>query len=406
MTTPTRTKPALAAAMIAGSFGMALAGLEISCHLLGVGHPQLYQADSLRGWKLRTNIKTHWSQEGSAEINTNSAGYRDQEWASKPAPGVLRIAVMGDSFTEGLQVPLQKTWVKQLPHAMSQEKHCPLLDQFPKGVETLSFGVGGYGTGQSWISWNVDAKQFYPQLVLHAIYFENDLRDNLEGSNGNDMAPTFFLKDNQLHINRDFLLTQNYRFRRSATGQVSDWIISHSRLAQLLNQIKNSRNQRAGKECPQSGCTFFPLGPDGEKLYGPDPGDLTSAWPIMQAILQRWQRQARSEQSQLVVASLTTPPQMWPNRRERAEQAIRHQLDWMKPEKTLAKLLAKDHIPYIATAPSLQRQTDQSGLISHGFRGQRPGPGYGHWNVDGHRAASKVIARGLCAIKLTISPSN
>jgi hypothetical protein len=307
---------------------------------------------------------------------------------------------MGDSFTEGLQVPLQNTWVSQLPQAMARQDSCPLLRTFPKGAETLSFGVGGYGTGQSWLSWQADARRFHPQLILHAIYVENDLRDNLKGSNGNDQAPTFQLQQDKLHVNRDFLATAGYRFRTSWPGRISDWLLQHSRLVQLINQIKNKRNQRAGSECSQSGCTSFPLGPDGPKLYGPNAEDLQPAWPLMQAILRQWQLQARTEGSELVVTSMTTPPQLWPNRKERDAQARLHQLNWMKPEQTLTKLLRADGIPYIPIAPSLQQQADQAGLIAHGFRGQRPGPGYGHWNSEGHRAATQVIAESLCSLEI------
>ena len=48
-------------------------------------------------------------------MRTNSQGYRDREWALAKELGVLRIAVLGDSFTEAPQVPLKQTWVNQLP---------------------------------------------------------------------------------------------------------------------------------------------------------------------------------------------------------------------------------------------------------------------------------------------------
>ena len=102
---------------------------------------------------IRDSVSTHWSQEGSAPVRTNSQGYRDREWALAKEPGVLRIAVLGDSFTEALQVPLEQTWVNQLPAAMAAVPGCHLLNGFPKGAETLNFGVGGYGTGQSWLTW-------------------------------------------------------------------------------------------------------------------------------------------------------------------------------------------------------------------------------------------------------------
>ena len=95
-------------------------------------------------------------------------------------------------------------------------------------------------------------------------------------------------------------------------GQLSDWVLGWSRLAQLINQLKNLRNARAGEECDATGCTFFPLGPDGTKLYGTDPGDLAQAWEVFSAILKTWKQEAQVAGSQLVVTSVTTPPQLWP----------------------------------------------------------------------------------------------
>ena len=106
--------------------------------------------------------------------------------------------------------------------------------------------------------------------------------------------------------------------------------------------------------------------------------------------------------SQLVVTSVTTPPQLWPNRRERDQKVKDQQLDWFKPETQLAALLKTDGIPYLPLAKNLQRQADEQGLIAHGFAGQRPGPGYGHWNRAGHKAAATVLARKLCSLDLPL----
>ena len=379
-----------------------LTALELGCRLVGIEAPRLYRTDSDRGWTLKANVRTHWNQEGSAPVRTNSHGYRDQEWALVNEPGVLRIAVLGDSFTEALQVPLEQTWVNQLPTAMAAVPGCHVLRGFPEGAETLNFGVGGYGTGQSWLTWQKDAQGFQPQIVLHAVYFENDLRDNIQSQRGSGAAPTFMMNGENVIVSKSFRESADYQFRNSLIGQVTDWLLGWSRVAQLLNQLKNIRNNQVGEDCDQKGCTFFPLGPDGTKLYGPDPEDLPIGWDVFRAILNQWKQETQKMGSRLVLTSVTTPPQMWPNRQERKQKVKDQQLDWFKPEKQLAELLQADGIPYLPLAPELQRQVDEQGLIAHGFAGEKPGPGYGHWNREGHQAAARVLAKKLCSLDLPL----
>lgn len=384
--------------LLGGSTLVSLGLVELALRMLGPGTPQLYRADALTGYGLRPGARGRWSQEGGSLVRINRQGFHDRDWTTAPPPGTLRIAVMGDSFTEALQVEEESSWVRRLPAALAAITPCPLLRPFPGGAETLNFGVGGYGTGQSWLTWQRDARPLRPRLVLHAIYFENDLRDNLEGGSATAAAPTFHWRNGALVIDTSFLQRTDHRFRMSPLGQAASWALNHSRLLQLFKEARDRLRPAAGAECPATGCSAFPLGSDGSRLYGPDAGDLEAGWPVLDAILQRWSREAREAGSTLVVTSLTTPPQLWPDAAERTRQAQRHQLDWLRPERRLAGLLAAHSIPYFPLAPALQRQADARRLVAHGFAGQRPGPGYGHWNRDGHRAAAAELARQLCTL--------
>ncbi len=390
----------LAPLLLVGASTLVSLGLmEVALRMLGLGSPQLYRADALTGYALQPGARAHWTQEGNARVSINRLGFHDLDWTAAPKPGTLRIAVMGDSFTEALQVEAGDSWVRLLPGALAARTPCPLLKPFPGGAETLNFGVGGYGTGQSWLTWRRDARPLRPRLVLHAVYFENDLRDNLVGGSATAAAPTFHWRDGTLVVDTSFRQRPDHRFRMSPLGQVASWSLAHSRLLQLLKEARDRLRPAAGAECPATGCSAFPLGSDGAKLYGPDAGDLEPGWGVLDAILVRWNREAREAGSTLVVTSLSTPPQVWPDAAERRRQARRHQLNWMRPERRLGTLLAARGIPYLPLAPELQRQTDAGRLVAHGFAGQRPGPGYGHWNRDGHRAAATALARQLCALE-------
>jgi hypothetical protein len=390
--------------LMVGSTALAFGVMEVALRLLDQGTPQFYRPDPLTGYGLQPGARGRWTQEGSSFVRINRSGYHDRDWSPLPTAGTLRIAVLGDSFTEALQVPESESWVRQLPAALAAVKPCPLLGAFPGGAETLNFGVGGFGTGQSWLTWSRDARPLQPRLVLHAVYFENDLRDNLVGGSATAAAPTFHLRNGELVVDSSFRQRPDYRFRTSTLGRSSSWLLAHSQVLQLLKQARDRLRPAAGAECPASGCSAFPLGTDGTRLYGASAGDLEPGWPVLEAILDRWNREARQAGSTLVVTSLTTPPQLWPDAAERRAQATRHKLDWMRPERRLGAFLAARSIAYLPLAPALQHQADEQKLVAHGFAGQRPGPGYGHWNRTGHAAAAKELARQLCALSPDAPP--
>lgn len=101
-------------------------------------------------------------------IVMNSYGFRDSEFRKEKETGVIRIAVLGDSFEEALQVDLSDTWQTVMASRLSQEPD--------KKVETYNFGVSGYGTDQEWLTLREKVWQFNPDMVILA-FSPNDVGD-------------------------------------------------------------------------------------------------------------------------------------------------------------------------------------------------------------------------------------
>src|SRR5262245_19292994 len=119
-----------------------LAICEFALRLLGYKFSgSLYTSDPLLGWSLRPGAGAWEDDEGLAWVKINSHGYRDRERAVSKPPGVYRIAVMGDSYTEARQVDLDKTFTYLSEEELNQR------DCFGgRKVEVLNFGALGYGT--------------------------------------------------------------------------------------------------------------------------------------------------------------------------------------------------------------------------------------------------------------------
>src|SRR6476620_3466783 len=92
--------------------GLAIALLlaEGALRVFGFSHFNPYIADQYLGFSLRPNAEGWWRKEGLTYIKINSQGFRDREHTIEKPGDTIRIAVLGDSFAEAFQVPIEKTF--------------------------------------------------------------------------------------------------------------------------------------------------------------------------------------------------------------------------------------------------------------------------------------------------------
>ena len=160
-------------ALMGGAIVVVLIGLELALRLLGVSFPRTTQADSVLGVVHRPNIEFFYREEGAAWIRYNSAGFRDEEWPIAKPENEFRIAVLGDSFVEALQVPVDACFVERVESAL--KVNSALAGKTPN---VMNLGVSGYGTGHELLLLRDRIADYKPDVVVVAILTGNDLRDN------------------------------------------------------------------------------------------------------------------------------------------------------------------------------------------------------------------------------------
>ncbi len=99
-------------------------------------------------------------------ITYNRFGLRGPEVTAGNPSNRLRVAFLGDSFTEALEVPYDKSWVSLVG------------EELGPGCETLDFGMGGYSAVQEVASYTARARRFLPAKVILQLY-DNDWAENL-----------------------------------------------------------------------------------------------------------------------------------------------------------------------------------------------------------------------------------
>ncbi len=107
------------------SLVMALMTLEIGLRLAGLNFASPYVHDPQTGARLKSN-HTFWHRsEGVARITTNCQGLRDRDHTFEKPSNVYRIAVLGDSFTEALQVEQPQTFWAILEDELNRQPPIP-----------------------------------------------------------------------------------------------------------------------------------------------------------------------------------------------------------------------------------------------------------------------------------------
>ena len=110
--------------------------------------------------------------EFSYTVHTNSIGFRDSKHTVGKPSGVKRILILGDSFTYGPGIEQNKLYPKLLENLLNNT-----TSRFT--YETLTMACGGYGVEHYLAILENIGLQYEPDLVILAIYVDNDVTDRL-----------------------------------------------------------------------------------------------------------------------------------------------------------------------------------------------------------------------------------
>jgi hypothetical protein len=168
------------------------------------------------------SLATYRSLNGEyIERTINRWGYLDVNYEPKKKDDVFRIGFFGDSYTEARQVPLEQTFFRLIESDLNNYK-----------VETLSFGISGYGTLQSYLTSNKYADFFDLDMVVY-VFCENDVANQIFEINRSPNIPYATLKDNTIVIDNSF--REKNKHRTSLIYRIGDYLKAKSLLVSTLS---------------------------------------------------------------------------------------------------------------------------------------------------------------------------
>src|SRR5206468_10106036 len=103
----------------------------------------------------------------------------------------------------------------------------------------------GYGTSQELLTLQHQVWKYSPDLIVLAVTTGNDISDNYRPLKRVQYVPYHVFRDGALVLDDSFLKSKEYLDRSRPSSRMLQGLVQHSRLVQLVNQVRHAR--RAGQ---------------------------------------------------------------------------------------------------------------------------------------------------------------
>jgi hypothetical protein len=356
--------------------------------------PQLYGPDRELGWVLRPAASGVVKTETPQFVQINARGFHDWERSYEKPENTVRVAVLGNSWTEALQVPLEKTYPLVLEKELTGS---PCFGG--RRVEVLNFGVAGYSTAQELLTLKREVWKYQPDLVVVALYPARDIANNVRELNNAvdpERSPYFVYREGRLVEDESFralaelqpkqIELQNISYQISKRWRVLQAITAMQRFGQvrLAMMAVKDRAEKIGIENPEYMIYLPPSHPA-----------IENAWSVTEGLLLAFRDEVKRHGAELRIVTLATRPQVMPDAAKRTE--LLHKLgikNFSYADRRIKEFGEREGIRVTNLGPALSAYADAHHVYLNGFNENNFGAG--HWNETGHRVAAEAIAADLC----------
>lgn len=373
-------------AALALSCAVAVVLLEGLVRVSGLDAPRVWVPDPELGWHHLPGSRTHWTEEGDGRVEINSLGYRDRldRSAAKP-PGAYRVAVFGDSMTEGVQVNLDQTFCHRLEDALSKPG---------RPVEVLNLGVNGYGPVQELLLFRREAERLKPDLVALAVFLDNDVADCDARLRYTAVGVPFgSVADGRLRIDSSRAEQSYTDYRREPAYTLRRFSATYRAVRDRWQKLSAART--AGVGGPTAGV------PRRFQLYQtPLPPHWDEAWGTLEQVLVEFAAEARRQQTKLLVVSVpagqVVSPAGWQWVLDTNPGMAGASFDLDGPERRLAEIARRHDLPLVQPYQAY-RQAGQDPPLFIGH--------IGHFTPAGHELMTRQLAEYLTRNGLVPPPA-
>ena len=306
----------LNAALIAASAVIALLLAEIILRVApipGVSFHSFYYDDVTGGRYYPNSTFVYRNDRGDhVRRSVNSWGYLDVEHEPAKTPGTVRIGFFGDSYTQAAQVPIEDTFFRLIEHDLNEDAR--LMGRRDARYETISFGVSGFGTLQSYLESNRWMDRTDLDYIVY-VFVENDPGAQLPIINRSDEVPYPRMSGDTIVVDDSF--NRRYGYKASRLHRLQQGIKAHSLVVStIVARLKLLRNHGV-----KTGVTpdERQMAVKGDKSKIPDPGMAPSTWPdtlraqaaeVSRRVVDKWAAEVEASGRRFIVVYIPREREM------------------------------------------------------------------------------------------------
>ncbi len=379
-------------------FGLVV--LEIAVRLLPLPSPpggffmdfsRHYICAPTTGWVGRPNYQgANSGPEYDQPVRLNSKGMNDTEHALQKKDNVFRILLVGDSFTQAMQVDESQTAHQQLESLLNERLGSP-----ERSFEVVNTGVSAWGTSQELVYYREHGRFYQPDLVLLLFFIGNDIENNLPGhaitlDGFNCFSPYFPMCDGKLKTDPWYYIP-GVDPAWNSCSPARKWLTSglsyfqqnsylFAKIEPLFLSLKKRRMY--GQEYG------WPL----VELYQPEESEeVRYGWQVTEALLSQFNSEVSADGTDFGTALIGPVQVIELSQYTEAQLQTFYQAepylagaDINQPNRRLVSFLQSQNIPVVDLQQPMIDYTGATGA-------QLYFPLDGHWTAEGNRLAAELI---------------
>lgn len=329
-------------------------------------------------------------------VKMNSHGFRDRERDYEKGKDVFRIAVLGDSVIEALQLPLEKAFTSVLERNLNSESD--------KRFEVINLGIAGFGTAQEYLMLKHYGLKYQPDLVILGFFIFNDIRNNslildskYSGRNIDDRSTPYFILNNGEIEELSFRIGKRKIIKTFLARLFPNtyYLIGDSvRVPWLVNLLwriglTDSINRLKKKDITLDYYLYA-------EKYTPV---WENAWGVTKALILKIAKELEMNNTGFLVLVIPSEVEfrhdIWDKTLEENPSLRSLEFDLKKPERILSSFLEGNGIDYLLLRPGFEKYTKETSKDLH-FHYVYDN----HWNANGNAVAAKLVYSKLKDDKL------
>ncbi|WP_145257993.1 hypothetical protein [Planctomycetes bacterium Pan216] len=343
--------------------------LEVAIRMVSQEGESLLVKDTLVGQRyVRDTFESTYVPEAGREVmlRFNAEGFRGPDRPKTKPRGLQRVAVLGDSFIAAVAVEEEDSLVGRL------EVELVTADSGAEW-EVMNFGVSGFSTGQSLLTWRHFAREYDPDLVLLCFYNGNDLADNHHGSSSGH-RPYFVLNEGG---------SLQLVPLKPVRSTLSRWLAEYSQF-----YVWQKHQTRKVRDLFRETANVLP---PGFHIFDSEPtGETAEAWEVTERLITTVAEEVRESGAEVVVVGIPAHEQLvekyWYRLIETVGPAAAGKYDPNYPEQRLGKLCHDQGISYLPMVNGFRELEDPASCYFLEV---------GHWNEKGNDVAARLVVEHL-----------